>query len=53
MRGDSVLIGGQQVVGARGAAIAGPAGGAMVDSEARAAIAQILSALGTHGLIAS
>lgn len=49
----SLRIGGQQVVGGRAAAIAGPVGGATIDSESRAAIAQILSALRTHGLIAA
>lgn len=35
-----------------GAAILSPAGGGMVDIEARSAIDQILSALRQHGLIA-
>jgi hypothetical protein len=51
MRGSSLIIGGQQVVGSRGGAIGAPAGGLTVDSEARATIAQILSAMRTHGLI--
>lgn len=46
-------IGGQQVVGARGAHVVPPAGGTTVDTEARAAIAAILSRLEAHGLIAS
>lgn len=53
LRGASLVIGGSQVVGARGAAIANPAGGAQVDTEARAAIGAILTALRQHGLIAS
>lgn len=53
IRAHSLEIGGQQVVGARLGAIIDPAGGTQVDSEARAAIGQMLSALRTHGLIAS
>lgn len=51
LRGDNVLIGGEQVVGARAAAIGVPTGGSTVDTEARSAVGQILSALRTHGLI--
>lgn len=51
VRGSSLIIGGQQVVASRGAAIAAPAGGAIVDAEARSALGQILSALRQHGLI--
>jgi len=51
IRGSSLIIGGQQVVGTRRAAIASPAGGATVDSQARSAIDQILSAIRQHGLI--
>jgi hypothetical protein len=51
VRGDSVMIGGQQVVGARAAAIVSPTGGTTVDAEARTTVGQILSALRTHGLI--
>jgi hypothetical protein len=46
-----VFIRGEQVVGARQAAIATPAGGATVDAEGRASITQILAALRQHGLI--
>lgn len=49
--GASVWIGGQQVVGARRPAIADPVGGTTVDSEGRAAVAAILAALRTHGLV--
>jgi hypothetical protein len=45
-------VGGLQVVGAQQAAIPAPSGGQTVDSEARAAVSLILSALETHGLIA-
>ncbi len=47
-----VTVGGMQVLGARQSAISTPAGGAMVDGEARAAIAAVLAALRGHGLIA-
>ena len=49
----ALVIGGQKVVGARGAAVADPAGGIVVDSEGRAAIAAILARLREHGLIAA
>ena len=51
VRGSTLVLGGQQVVGPRAAAIAGAVGGATVDSEARAAIDQILATLRQHGLI--
>lgn len=47
-----LTIGGDQVVGARRAAIADAAGGATVDAEARAALGAVLAALRGHGLIA-
>lgn len=53
LRGDNVLIGGEQVVGARTSAIAAPSGGSTVDAEARAALGQVLSAMRAHGLIDS
>lgn len=52
LRAERVSIDGQQVVGSRAAAIADPAGGSVVDAEARAAIAALLGALRSHGLIA-
>jgi hypothetical protein len=45
-----LTVGGQQVVGARLPAPAEPAGGSVVDAEARAAIAAIIVALRSHGL---
>jgi hypothetical protein len=51
IRGSSLVVGGQQVVGPRSAAIVSPTGGATIDAEGRSAIALILSALRTHGLI--
>lgn len=53
VRGDRLLIGGQQVVSSQAAAIAAPGGGLTADAEARTAIAQILAALRQHGLIAT
>lgn len=50
--GAKLELAGAQVVGARGAAVANPNGGASVDAEARAAIVAILDRLRTHGLIA-
>lgn len=52
LRASEVVVAGNKVVGARGGAIADVAGGSTVDTQARAAIAQILSALRTHGLVA-
>jgi len=53
LRGSSLVVGGQQVVGPRGGAIAGPSGGATIDSEVRTAVTQILAALRQHGLVDS
>ncbi len=53
LRGASLSVGGNQVVGARLAAVAGATGGTVIDTEARAAIAAILDRLRQHGLIAS
>jgi hypothetical protein len=53
VRGDTVVIGGQQVVGARTAAIPTPTGGTTIDVQSRTAIGQILAALQTHGLVGS
>ena len=52
LRGGRVLVDGAKVVGQRGAAIAAPTGGTVVDKEARAAIGAVLAALRGHGLIA-
>lgn len=51
LSGSQVSVDGVKVVGARGTAIADPAGGATVDAEARTAIGLILAALRGHGLI--
>lgn len=47
-----LVIGGHQVVGVQQSAIADPAGGTNVDTEARVAISTILAALRSHGLLA-
>ena len=51
VRGSSLVLGGQQVVGSRAAAIAPASGGTTIDTQARAAIDEILGALRQHGLI--
>ena len=51
LRGAKLIIDGEQVVGSRGAAIASPSGGTVMDAEARTAIGAILSAMQAHGLI--
>jgi hypothetical protein len=53
LKGQSLRIGGDQVVGPRLAAIADPSDGTIVDTQARSAIASILTALRQHGLIDS
>ena len=52
LRGSNLVLGGQQVVGSRGAAIASATGGTTVDVQARAVLDQILATLRQHGLIA-
>ena len=51
LRPDGLYFSGVRVVGNRQAAIANPAGGAIVDSESRSAILAILNVLKNHGLI--
>lgn len=51
VRGSRVVLGGQQVLGNRAAAIGSAAGGTVVDVQARAVIDQILAALRQHGII--
>lgn len=48
-----LVVGGQQVVGARLPAIAEPSGGAVIDGEARTTLALMLAALRGHGLISA
>ena len=51
LRGSAVHVDGQQVLAARQGVIGSPAGGAVVDNEARLAINAMLAALRAHGLI--
>ena len=53
LRGSSVVIAGEQVVGSRASSIPSPTGGSVIDIEARSAINLILGAMQQHGLIAS
>jgi hypothetical protein len=52
VRAEEVRIGGTKVLGPQLTAVSDPSGGAVVDSESRAAIAAILDRLRTHGIIA-
>ena len=47
-----IVIAGQQVVGARLAAVPSPSGGTIIDAEARQAIDAIIATLMSHGLTA-
>jgi hypothetical protein len=49
----SISVAGEQVEGPQQPAIGDPAGGATIDVEARAAIAALLAAARSHGLIAT
>lgn len=51
VRNDGIYLGDVRVIAARQEAIGAPAGGVIQDLEARNAIAAILDALRTHGLI--
>lgn len=53
VQGTQLILGGDQVVGSRGPAITTPSSGAVIDVEGRAALGSILSALRSHGLIAT
>jgi hypothetical protein len=53
IRGDALILAGQQVVGPRLAAVASAVGGTTVDAEARAVLDAVLNALRQHGLIAA
>jgi hypothetical protein len=44
------MVGGQQVVGPRVAAVPSPSGGTIIDMEARAAVDALIVALKSHGL---
>lgn len=47
----AISVNGAQVVGARQPAVLSPSGGTIIDAEARSALAQVIVALRTHGLI--
>ena len=49
----SLVIGGVQVVGSQGENVLNPAGGTIIDVEARAAVDAIIATLRSHGLIES
>ena len=51
--GSRLILGGAQVVGTQQAAVAAPSGGAVIDVEARAALATLVDRLVAHGLIAA
>lgn len=51
VRSDGYYVSGSKVLGLRESAIADPAGGGTVDTQARAVLAQLLAALRNHGLI--
>lgn len=53
LRASRLLVNDEQVVGERAPAIAEPAGGMTIDSEARATLGLILAVLRQHGLIYS
>jgi hypothetical protein len=46
-----LVVGGQQVVGNRQPAVPSPSGGTTIDAEARSAVAALIVALRSHGLI--
>ena len=51
VRAQEVRIGGVTIIRHRQPAVGNPTGGAVVDSECRAALSQILAAMRAHGLI--
>ena len=51
LSGSALFVDGQQVVGERQPEVPSPSGGSIIDAEARAAVAQIIVALKSHGLI--
>ena len=53
LAGSRLVLDGTQVVGPQESAIATPVGGSTIDSEARAALEQVLAVLRVHGLIAT
>ena len=53
VRAQEIRVGGEKVLGAQQPTIAVPAGGSVIDAEARAAISEIVASLRSHGLIRS
>lgn len=53
LAGSRLVIDGVPVTGPQAAAIGAPTGGSVIDVESRAALSALLSALRTHGLIAT
>ncbi len=53
VRASKLVVNGDQVVSDRAGAVADPSGGTTIDTEARNAVVQILSALRHHGLISA
>jgi hypothetical protein len=51
LSGSRIKIGGVQVVGQRQPDVPSPSGGTIIDAEARAAVAAVIVALKSHGLI--
>jgi hypothetical protein len=51
LRGSRLVVDGEQVVCARQPAVPSPSGGTIIDTEARAAVAGLIVALKSHGLI--
>ena len=51
LRASKLLVGGQQVVGGRQPSVPSPSGGTIIDVEARSAVAAVIVALRSHGLI--
>jgi hypothetical protein len=51
LRCQRIDVDGDKVLGAHQPAIAGPDGGVVIDAECRAAVASVLAALASHGLI--
>lgn len=53
LRSDGLYLDGDRVISERQGAISAPSGGVTIDAEARSTIAEILTALRVHGLIAT
>ena len=51
LSGSLLVVEGQQVVGKRQPAVPSPSGGTIIDAEARSAVAALIVALKSHGLI--